>query len=774
MADITELLDQAAEIRDADTENENTALRVGTLLVNIITRLNAGMTKDEVTAAINTALSGISDWSERVPLIEQSTLLLELINSRCVLLDAMGTDFDDGQEYTPVAGDRVYRNGYVWTWNGSGWDQGGIPPKKHVLYINRLTGRQYAWNGSLMVEIVNPNSASGGGTTVTIDDSGDYVDLIIADNTPKLTVSTTSIVMSGNTKTATFKVSGAKLTAPILIRTNNAYFTASPSSISPTGGTVAETTVTVTFGGSTNQEDDIVVSSQGASSKTIHAQYTEEQVPTISVEDTPLSFKAAAGATQQKTLSVSGVNLEAAIAATVEGTNADKFTVSPASISQSGGSASGTLTITYTPGAGASGTHTATLKLTTTNGQTKSITLNGAVAGTLAISPASDAIGIISGGSGTATFRVQGANLTPNATIAVSVNGTGMTVSPSTLSVDSHGEIDDDVTVTFSGTADSSGTLTAACQTDEVSATASVVGNIVTPLPADASFKVGGIHYKVNADQQSVRVWNGSSESGAASTRYSGAITIPASVSDSGVTATLSGGGTQEGAGCTYAVTTLATYAFGNCNNMTSLTLPEGLETIKTGAIRECKNASFKTLIIPSTVKYIDALFLWDCTYLETVDMRCYKNTGWDSGNTSWGGNNSGNCNKVTQLKEFKIPDGFTTYVGAGDYGNFKGCTALETITLGKGLTNFNDLFSQITGVTKIYCRSTVPPKINASASTTYSIPTSVYQNAQVYVPRGYRQAYLDAYDSRQVSGAKVYMWKNFNDYHALIEYDPD
>ena len=198
-----------------------------------------------------------------------------------------------------MAGDRVYRNGYVWTWNGSGWDQGGIPPKKHVLYINRLTGRQYAWNGSLMVEIVNPNSASGGGTTVTIDDSGDYVDLIIADNTPKFTFSTTSIVMSGNTKTATFKVSGAKLTAPILIRTNNAYFTASPSSISPTGGTVAETTVTVTFGGSTNQEDDIVVSSQGASSKTIHAQYTEEQVPTISVEDTPLSFKAAAGATAE-------------------------------------------------------------------------------------------------------------------------------------------------------------------------------------------------------------------------------------------------------------------------------------------------------------------------------------------------------------------------------------------------------------------------------------------------------------------------------------------
>ena len=154
--------------------------------------------------------------------------------------------------------------------------------------------------------------------------------------------------------------------------------------------------------------------------------------------------------------------------------------------------------------------------------------------------------------------------------------------------------------------------------------------------------------------------------------------------------------------------------------------------------------------------------------------MRCYNNPNWDSNNTTWGGSYSGNCNKLTKLTSFAIPDGFINYEGSSTYGNFYNCSAMTEITFGKGLKNFNDLFVSCPNITKIYCRSTTPPTINASSGNTFYIPASVYENAQVYVPRGYVQAYLNAEDPHPVNGEKPKMWSLFNANHALIEYDPD
>lgn len=84
--------------------------------------------------------------------------LLKMVYSPIVLLDSMGSSLD-GFNYTPVAGDLVWRTGYVWLWNGISWDQeqGGIPPKKHAVYINKHTGLLYIWNGNNMVDIGGNN-----------------------------------------------------------------------------------------------------------------------------------------------------------------------------------------------------------------------------------------------------------------------------------------------------------------------------------------------------------------------------------------------------------------------------------------------------------------------------------------------------------------------------------------------------------------------------------------------------------------------------------------
>lgn len=165
MATITELINEATEIRDAELEQENTAYKVGTMLVNIIEYL-AGM-DDNVTeqfaayftdghlkeAALPSAFVAALSTAIGACATQDSDHLLDLLYSRIILLDSMGSNLD-GVNYTPSAGDLVWRNNYVFRWDGSDWGN-GIPPRKHVVYINKHTRKLYMYNGSAMVEIGN-------------------------------------------------------------------------------------------------------------------------------------------------------------------------------------------------------------------------------------------------------------------------------------------------------------------------------------------------------------------------------------------------------------------------------------------------------------------------------------------------------------------------------------------------------------------------------------------------------------------------------------------
>ena len=96
--------------------------------------------------------------------------------------------------------------------------------------------------------------------------------------------------------------------------------------------------------------------------------------PTIQVPTNSVNMSAAPGGTATETVSVTGRNLTGGINASISGTDASVFGVSPASLGTTGG----TLTITYSPTA--VGTHTATLTLTEVNravADPVTITLNG-------------------------------------------------------------------------------------------------------------------------------------------------------------------------------------------------------------------------------------------------------------------------------------------------------------------------------------------------------------------------------------------------------------
>lgn len=101
--------------------------------------------------------------------------------------------------------------------------------------------------------------------------------------------------------------------------------------------------------------------------------------PAIGVNKTSVAMSAAPNGTVTAEVSVSGVNLTADIAAAMDGTNKDLFTVAPASIAKgSDGTAFQKLTITYSPSA--AGTHSATLKLTSTGATEVDITIAGTCA----------------------------------------------------------------------------------------------------------------------------------------------------------------------------------------------------------------------------------------------------------------------------------------------------------------------------------------------------------------------------------------------------------
>lgn len=102
-------------------------------------------------------------------------------------------------------------------------------------------------------------------------------------------------------------------------------------------------------------------------------------VAAIGVNKTTVALNAAANAVVSGDVSVSGINLTAAIAAAITGTDSALFTVAPASISKNAdGSAFQKLIITYSPTA--TGSHVATLTLSTTGGTSVVVSLAGTCA----------------------------------------------------------------------------------------------------------------------------------------------------------------------------------------------------------------------------------------------------------------------------------------------------------------------------------------------------------------------------------------------------------
>ena len=146
---------------------------------------------------------------------------------------------------------------------------------------------------------------------------------------------------------------------------------------STTRNTTYSSSICVNVNGESGVEMWVLVHNQGIAyyKNGTAPTYTYENIPSISVSSAALDMTANVGTQATADVTVTGAYLEGDITAALSGTNADLFSISTTKVAQSGGNASGKITVTYAPVE--KGNHTATLTLTSANASTVKITLKG-------------------------------------------------------------------------------------------------------------------------------------------------------------------------------------------------------------------------------------------------------------------------------------------------------------------------------------------------------------------------------------------------------------
>ena len=139
---------------------------------------------------------------------------------------------------------------------------------------------------------------------------------------------------------------------------------------------------------------------------------------------------------------------------------------------------------------------------------------------------------------------------------------------------------------------------------------------------------------------------------------------------------------TIESGGHTYSVTEIDQYAFMGCEELTSVTLPEGIKTIGIGSFEDSKK--LEAINIPSSVTEIKTKAFYNCDGLKRVyiaDVRSWCGIVFaDYGNPLYYAQHLYVGDK--EVTDLTIPDDVTTINGRA----FNGFAALKSVHIGKGV----------------------------------------------------------------------------------------
>ena len=186
-------------------------------------------------------------------------------------------------------------------------------------------------------------------------------------------------------------------------------------------------------------------------------------------------------------------------------------------------------------------------------------------------------------------------------------------------------------------------------------------------------FEVNGIFYNKNSDGTSVSVTYKGIHYDSYDNEYSGAVTIPASVTYSGKTYSVSSIGDNAFAGCSGLtsvsignfVTSIGESAFYSCNSLTSVSIGNSVTTIGKWAFCSCWRLT--SVVIPNSVTSIGNMAFNDCFGLASVSI---GNSVTEIGESAFCG--------CWHLSSVEIPNS-VTYIGDRA---FYGCNSLASVVI--------------------------------------------------------------------------------------------
>ena len=231
---------------------------------------------------------------------------------------------------------------------------------------------------------------------------------------------------------------------------------------------------------------------------------------------------------------------------------------------------------------------------------------------------------------------------------------------------------------------------------------------MLLPMLASAQTKVeiDGIWYNLVSKAKQAEVTSGD-------TKYSGSITIPATVTHENVQ---------------YSVTSIGNSAFSGCTGLESITLPEGVTSIGYSAFFNC--SSLTSITLPENVTNIENEAFKGCIRLRTIINYSDLNidNSWDNGYIGYYAYKIIDVDEFIGDYAFKTIDGMhylNSYIGndteltlPNNYQDeiykigeraFSGCSSLTTITIPEGVRSIGkQAFASCTSLTAITLPETI------------------------------------------------------------------
>lgn len=190
----------------------------------------------------------------------------------------------------------------------------------------------------------------------------------------------------------------------------------------------------------------------------------------------------------------------------------------------------------------------------------------------------------------------------------------------------------------------------------------------------------------------------------------------------------------------------ISQYAFYGCNNLSSITIPEGITSIGEHAFSGC--SSLTSISLPESITTIEKYAFSGCdnlanTHINNIESWCkisFKGLGSKPlGSVYINGNLATNITIPNSIVSI-APTTFANWInltnviisdGVTSIGNsaFADCDNLITITIPNSVTSIGDqVFSSCGSLTNIYCQSTIPPQLGSDMLLFAS-------SAKIYVP---------------------------------------